>query len=71
MQRNKPGYVILLILTIVFTLLAVSTLIPQATAVKACLLGYKAHCTFTPISTIILLALSAVVCRVRSRLFAG
>jgi hypothetical protein len=38
-------------------LLAVWTLIPSAAASKACLLGYKAHCSFTPISTIMLLAL--------------
>ena len=37
--------------------LAVLTLIPSAAASKACLLGYKAHCSFSPISTIILLAL--------------
>jgi hypothetical protein len=69
MQRNKPGYVILLVLTIIFALLAVSTLLPQETAVKACWLGYKAHCTFAPISTIILLACCAATCVVRSKLF--
>ena len=41
-------------------LLAIWTLIPVGTARKACLLGYEAHCTFTPISTIILLALAGL-----------
>ena len=38
-------------------LLAVLTLIPREAASKACLLGYKSLCSFSPISTIILLAL--------------
>ena len=41
-------------------LLAVLTLIPTGTASKACFLGYKAHCSFTPISTIGLLALAGL-----------
>jgi hypothetical protein len=38
-------------------LLAVLTMLPTGTASKNCLLGYNAHCSFTPISTLILLAL--------------
>ena len=41
-------------------LLALLTLIPTATASKPCLLGYRAHCSFTPISTAMLLALVGV-----------
>ena len=37
--------------------LAVLTLLPTGTASKACLLGYNSLCSFTPISTIILLSL--------------
>ena len=37
---------------IIAVLAGVSTLIP-ASASKPCYLGYYAHCTFTPISTII------------------
>ncbi len=40
------------ILIIVFVILGISTLIP-APASKPCLLGYYAHCSFTPLSTII------------------
>jgi hypothetical protein len=32
---------------------AVLTATPSEKASKLCLLGYKAHCTFTPISTIV------------------
>lgn len=32
----------------------VITIIPDSSASKACMLGYKAHCSFTPVSTIIL-----------------
>ncbi len=38
-------------------ILAVLTLLPRAAASKPCLLGYKALCSFTPISTLILLGL--------------
>ena len=37
--------------------LAIVTLIPLATASKVSLLGYKAWCSFSPISTLSLLAL--------------
>jgi hypothetical protein len=40
------------LLVAIFVLLGVWTLVP-APASKPCLLGYYAHCTFTPISTII------------------
>lgn len=49
-----------LILAIIFIILAISTLIPSAGASKACPLGYYAHCTFTPYSTIILVGLTGV-----------
>ncbi len=67
--RKQPGYAILLTLTVIFTLLAVITLIPSPNASKECLLGYKAHCSFTPIGTIICLVASGVTCILRKRLF--
>jgi hypothetical protein len=48
------------IFIVIYFLLALLTLIPIATASKTCLLGYKALCTFSPISTIILLALAGL-----------
>jgi hypothetical protein len=41
---------------VVLSIAAVKTVIPNAQASKACLLGYKAVCSFTPISTAILVA---------------
>jgi hypothetical protein len=40
------------LLIAIFFLLGVSTLVP-APASKPCLLGYYAHCSFSPVSTII------------------
>jgi len=40
------------LLVVIFFLLGILTLIP-APASKPCLLGYYAHCTFMPVSTII------------------
>jgi hypothetical protein len=42
------GFVVL-----IWVICAVKTVIPNANASKACLLGYKATCSFTPISTAI------------------
>ncbi|MDZ7314689.1 MAG: hypothetical protein ONB24_01055 [candidate division KSB1 bacterium] len=67
---RKKGYGVLLSLTILSTLAGLSTLLPQASASKPCLLGYSAHCTFTPISTLICFALAAVTCTLRKKHFA-
>jgi len=66
--KRKKGYWLLLSLTILLTLAALSTLLPTPGIHKACLLGYMAHCSFTPISTILCLLLAAVVCFTRKRL---
>ena len=36
------------------------TIVPDSTASKECMLGYKAHCSFTPISTIILIFMAVI-----------
>lgn len=41
--------------TIVFTLVAISTLIPSSSASGECTSDYKAYCTHTPVSTAICL----------------
>lgn len=69
MKTRKKGYGIFLILTILFTLAAISTLLPQASVSKSCLLGYKAHCSFTPISTIICVLLTGLICKIRKKKF--
>jgi len=47
---------------VIAVLAGVSTLIP-ASASKPCYLGYYAHCTFTPISTLICWGFAWVICR--------
>lgn len=49
-----------MIFTAVYLVLAVLTLLPMATASKPCHMGYEALCSFTPISTIILLGLGSL-----------
>ena len=49
-----------IVFTCVHFVLALVTLIPIATASKASLLGYKALCSFSPISTLGLLALAGL-----------
>ena len=59
-RKKKPGYYTLLALTILLALGAVLTIMPISYAYRECMLGYKAHCTLTPISTI-LCVISAVI----------
>jgi len=56
-DKNSPTH---LIFTAVYFSLAVVTLIPLASASKTSLLGYKALCSFTPISTIVLIFLAGL-----------
>ena len=67
MKKKKKGYALFLVITIILTLLAISTLIPDEGASKTCYFGYNAHCSFTPFSTIILLLLTAACCALRKR----
>ena len=45
---------------IILSIAAIKTAIPNSNASKPCLLGYKATCSFTPISTAILI-LAAII----------
>jgi hypothetical protein len=49
-----------IIFTVIYFSLALITTIPTGTASKGSLLGYTALCSFTPISTFILLALAGL-----------
>lgn len=69
MKIRKRGYWWLLILTILFVVMAAKTIIPAETASKNCMLGYKAYCTFAPISTILCLMLAGMVCFIRKIFF--
>ena len=59
MKTNKKTPVHKIFISL-YLLSALLTLIPIATASKTCFLGYKAFCTFSPISTVILLALGGL-----------
>jgi hypothetical protein len=56
-NKQIPAHIIF---TIVYLSLALVTAVPTGTASKISLLGYNALCSFTPISTIILLALGSL-----------
>ncbi|MCW4010722.1 MAG: hypothetical protein NWF05_08905 [Candidatus Bathyarchaeota archaeon] len=56
----KTIAIVALAVIVILSIAAVKTVIPNSNASKPCMLGYKAACSFTPISTA-LLALAAVV----------
>ena len=66
METNRKTPVHLIFAAIEFVL-AIVTLIPLSTASKESYLGYKALCSFSPFSTIGLLALVAVHIYLNSR----
>jgi hypothetical protein len=59
-RKKRPGYYTLLTLAILMVLGAVLTIMPMSYAYKECMLGYKAHCTFTPVSTILCIVIAVV-----------
>jgi hypothetical protein len=68
-KKKKPGYYTMLTLAILFVLGAVLTILPVSYAYKDCLLGYKAHCTFTPISTVACIIIAVLIYMVMNRNF--
>ncbi len=68
-QRKQPGYTILILLTVLIVVLAILTMIPFDSASKVSFMGYKALCSFTPISSLLLILLAGVVCKIRSKKF--
>jgi hypothetical protein len=49
------------ILALVLVGAAVLTLLPRTSAKKRCMLGYRALCTFAPVSTVVLAVSAGVV----------
>ncbi len=66
---KKLVYNLMLIMTIVFCIGAVLSVIPMSSAPKECWVGYKAYCPFAPISTVLLLMIAGGICLVRERKF--
>jgi hypothetical protein len=67
MKKKKKGYGILMAITILLTLAAVATLIPNAAASGESMLGYNVFCTFAPISTLLCIVAAGIVCMIRKR----
>jgi hypothetical protein len=67
-MKKQPGYGVLLALTITLTALAVLTAVPVAAA-RLNVLGYGSLCPWMPWSTLVLVALTATSCKVRSKAF--
>jgi hypothetical protein len=60
--------VIFVFIIAALSIAAAKTAIPNSNASKACLLGYRATCSFTPISTAICIAAAVVVFVVAKRM---
>lgn len=72
MDKNEtPAYNGLLILTKLFTLGAILTLVPNPWASWPNILGYKSLCTFAPAATALCGLLAGITCTVRSRLMSA
>jgi hypothetical protein len=67
MKKRKKKYVFLVVLTILFGIFAISTVMPSSTASKASMLGYYSHCTFVPISTVICIIVAVMMFIMRKR----
>ena len=69
-RKTRPGYYTLLALAILMVLGAVLTIMPVSWSYKECMLGYKAHCTLAPVSTILCIVIAAIIYVVMNKSFA-
>jgi uncharacterized protein with FMN-binding domain len=67
--RESPAYYAMLGVTIALSLLAVVTLLPNPSASKPNVLGYKSVCSFAPAASALCGLLAGVTCTIRSRRF--
>jgi hypothetical protein len=68
-MNKRSGYKVLLALTVLITFSGFMTLLPSARASHPCYMGYSAHCTFTPISTVVCFSLAGLICKIRKKNF--
>jgi uncharacterized protein with FMN-binding domain len=68
-SSQTTSYKVLLALTIVFSLLAVITLVPNPGASKPNVLGYRSVCSFAPAATALCGVLAGITCTLRNRRF--
>jgi hypothetical protein len=69
MKTKKKGYKWMLALTILFSLAAIITLLPNAAASKDNIMGYHAVCSATPMSTLLLVICAGATCFFRKKHF--
>jgi hypothetical protein len=62
--------IVVIAVIVILIIAAVKTVIPNAGASKPCFLGYKATCSFTPISTVILVLAAIITFFVANRFIA-
>lgn len=67
-ERQPAAYYALIGLSLVFSVLAVVTLLPNPSASKPNVLGYRSVCTFAPAATALCGLLAGVTCILRNRL---
>jgi hypothetical protein len=60
--------IVFVFIIVALSIAAIKTVIPNLNASKACLLGYKATCSFTPVSTAILVLVAISVFAAAKRL---
>jgi len=53
--------IVFVFIIVALSIAAIKTVIPDMNASKACLLGYKAACSFTPLSTAVLVLVAISV----------
>jgi len=70
MQKNESmAYYGMLGLSLVFTILAVVTMLPNPAAAKPNVLGYRSVCSFAPAASALCGLLAGVTCTIRNRRF--
>ncbi len=67
-ERQPPAYFLLIGLSLVFSVLAVVTMLPNPNASKPNVLGYRSVCTFAPAATALCGLLAGITCILRNRL---
>jgi uncharacterized protein with FMN-binding domain len=67
-ERQPPAYYALIGLSLAFSLLAVATLLPNPSASKPNVLGYRSACTFAPAATALCGLAAGITCMLRNRL---
>ncbi len=67
-QTNKKGGSVYLIIAVMCFISAIITLVPFKNIDDECLLGYKALCAFTPISTLILIVVGIFLMYMRKKM---